>query len=168
MEGIAGLSRSAMAGPGTKAGGRADGLVEVDCSARSRSGADKIERWRVIDLCRLVEERWGVVYSETGMLPLLWSLDLAHRKTRRSIHKPTRRRRTPSKKGFATRLSEIVLAHPESERFEVWSQDEARVGQKGRTGYIWWQRGHTPRGRRDLGHRSAWIIGAVCPVRDTG
>jgi hypothetical protein len=50
----------------------------------------------------------------------------------------------------------------------VWSQDEARIGQTGRTGYIWWQRGQTPRGRRDFGHRSAWIIGAVCPVRDTG
>jgi len=50
----------------------------------------------------------------------------------------------------------------------VWSQDEARVGQTGRTGYIWWQRGQTPRGRRDFGHRSAWIIGAVCPARDTG
>ena len=51
---------------------------------------------------------------------------------------------------------------------EIWSQDEARVGQKGRTGYVWWQRGHTPRGRRDIGYQSAWIIGAVCPARDTG
>src|SRR5262249_61311308 len=59
-------------------------------------------------------------------------------------------------------------AHPEAERFEIWSQDEARVGQKGRTGYIWWQRGQTPRGLRDVGHQSAWIIGAVCPARDTG
>jgi hypothetical protein len=25
-----------------------------------------------------------------------------------------------------------------------------------------------PRGRRDFGHRSAWIIGAVCPTRGTG
>ncbi len=25
------------------------------------------------------------------------------------------------------------------------------------------QGGHTPRGRRDLGHRSAWIVRAVCP-----
>src|SRR6476646_11800504 len=65
-------------------------------------------------------------------------------------------------------LREIAQAHPEAKRFEIWSQDEARVGQKGRTGYVWWQRGHTPRGRRDLGHRSAWIIGAVCPARDTG
>jgi hypothetical protein len=43
-----------------------------------------------------------------------------------------------------------------------------RVGQKGRTGYVWWQRGHTPRGLRDVGYQSAWIIGAVCPARDTG
>jgi hypothetical protein len=41
---------------------------------------------------------------------------------------------------------------------EIWSQDEARVGQKGRTGYVWWQRGHTPRGRRDIGYQSAWIL----------
>jgi transposase len=60
------------------------------------------------------------------------------------------------------------VAHPEAQRFEIWSQDEARVGQKGRTGYVWWQRGHTPRGRRDVGYQSAWIIGAVCPAHATG
>jgi hypothetical protein len=38
--------------------------------------------------------------------------------------------------GFAARLSEIAEAHPDAERFEIWSQDEARVGQKGRTGYV--------------------------------
>jgi hypothetical protein len=72
------------------------------------------------------------------------------------------------KGGFAARLSEIARDHPQAQRFEIWSQDEARVGQKGRTGYVWWQRGHTPRGRRDIGYQSAWIIGAVCPARDTG
>ena len=45
-------------------------------------GVDQIGRWRVVDLCRYVEERWEVSYSETGMLRLLWSLDLSHRKTR--------------------------------------------------------------------------------------
>jgi hypothetical protein len=29
-----------------------------------------------------VQGRWGVSYSETGMLRVLWSLDLSHRKTR--------------------------------------------------------------------------------------
>jgi transposase len=33
-------------------------------------------------LCRYVEEHWDVRYRETGMLRLLWSLDLSHRKTR--------------------------------------------------------------------------------------
>jgi len=41
-----------------------------------------VVRWRIVDLCRYVEERWEVRYSETGMLRLLWSLDLSHRKTR--------------------------------------------------------------------------------------
>jgi hypothetical protein len=53
------------------------------------------------------------------------------------------------KGGFAACLTEIAEAHPEAP-LEIWSQDEARVGQKGRTGYVWWQRGHTPRGRRDI------------------
>ena len=42
----------------------------------------QVGRWRIVDLCRYVEERWAVSYSETGMLRLLWSLDLSHRKTR--------------------------------------------------------------------------------------
>jgi transposase len=37
---------------------------------------DKIARWRIVDLCQWVEERWGVSYSETGMLRVLWALDL--------------------------------------------------------------------------------------------
>ena len=90
------------------------------------------------------------------------------------VYPPHRRRsnkhwhRAPHIRGLTARLTEIAQAHPEAERFEIWSQDEARVGQKGRTGYIWWQRGHTPRGLRDVGHQSAWIIGAVCPARATG
>src|SRR5262249_52907506 len=43
---------------------------------------DKVTRWRIGDLCRWVEERWGVSYSDTGMLRVLRSLDLSHRKTR--------------------------------------------------------------------------------------
>jgi hypothetical protein len=44
--------------------------------------------------------------------------------------------RSFQKRGFAARLREIAQAHPQAERFEIWSQDEARVGQKGRTGYV--------------------------------
>jgi hypothetical protein len=84
-----------------------------------------------------------------------------------AIRRPTRRSSKRSKRRLC-RLYEIAEAHPGAERLEIWSQDEARVGQKGRTGYVWWQRGHTPRHRRDVGYQSAWIIGTVCPARDTG
>jgi hypothetical protein len=26
---------------------------------------DKVTRWRIVDLCRWVEERWGVSYSDS-------------------------------------------------------------------------------------------------------
>jgi transposase len=47
----------------------------------------KLERdgcvaWRLRDLCRLVERRFGVTYSETGMLRLVRSLDLSWQKAR--------------------------------------------------------------------------------------
>jgi transposase len=38
--------------------------------------------WRVRDLCRLVERRFGVRYSETGLLRLLHGLDLSWQKPR--------------------------------------------------------------------------------------
>jgi transposase len=43
---------------------------------------DGVVRWRIVDLSRWVTGRWEVSYSKTGMLRLLWSLDLSHRKTR--------------------------------------------------------------------------------------
>lgn len=38
--------------------------------------------WRIRDLCPLVERRFGVSYSETGMLRLPHGLDLSWQKAR--------------------------------------------------------------------------------------
>lgn len=43
---------------------------------------DGVSAWRAIDLCRVVEERFGVRYREGGMLRLLHALDLSWQKTR--------------------------------------------------------------------------------------
>ena len=43
---------------------------------------DGVSTWRAQDLCRLVEQRFGVVYSENGMLRLLHDLDLSWQKAR--------------------------------------------------------------------------------------
>ena len=167
-EGIAGLCNRPAPGRRPKLSEGQMAALKAVVLAGPDPAVDKVTRWRIVDLCRWVEERWGVSYSDTGMLRVLWSLDLSHRKTRPRHPQSNEKAQQAFKKRGAARLTEITQAHPEAERFEIWSQDEARVGQKGRTGYVWWQRGHTPRGLRDAGHQSAWIIGAVCPARDTG
>lgn len=43
---------------------------------------DGVSRWTARDLCRIVEDKHGVTYSENGMLTLLKSLDLSWQKTR--------------------------------------------------------------------------------------
>ncbi|MGH8621680.1 MAG: helix-turn-helix domain-containing protein [Burkholderiales bacterium] len=43
---------------------------------------DGVSSWRAKDLCRLVEARFGVAYSENGMLRLLHDLGLSWQKAR--------------------------------------------------------------------------------------
>lgn len=43
---------------------------------------DGISTWRAKDLCAIVERRYGVTYSEKGMLRLLHDLDLSWQKAR--------------------------------------------------------------------------------------
>ena len=64
-------------------------------------------------------------------------------------------------------MREVARQHP-GRRLELWFQDEARVGQKGRTTRVWFQRGARPRRPRQVGFASAWLSGAVCPEREAG
>ena len=48
----------------------------------ARRERDGCVAWRARDLCVLVERRFGVRYSETGMLRLLKGLDLSWQKAR--------------------------------------------------------------------------------------
>ena len=65
-------------------------------------------------------------------------------------------------------MHQTAVRHPEAERVELWFADEARVGQKGRTTHVWYQKGQRPCGVREHRFASAHLFGAVCPERDTG
>ena len=54
-------------------------------------------------------------------------------------------------------------AHPDK-KIALWFQDEARVGQKGRTGHRWWIKGQRPPGLADKRFASAYIFAAVRPA----
>lgn len=43
---------------------------------------DGVSAWRLVDICRLCEERFGVAYSVSGMFDLLKGLDLSWQKSR--------------------------------------------------------------------------------------
>lgn len=60
---------------------------------------DGVSAWRIVDLCRIVEERFGVTYREGGMLRLVKSLDLSWQKTRPSHPKADRAAQERFKKG---------------------------------------------------------------------
>jgi transposase len=81
-EGIAGLANRPLPGRAPKLSEGQMASLKAIVLRGPDPTVDRVERWRVVDLCRVVAERWGVAYSETGMLRLLWSLDLSHRKTR--------------------------------------------------------------------------------------
>jgi transposase len=87
-EGIAGLFNRALPGRSPKLTEGQMAALKAIVLRGPDLAVDRVERWRIVDLCRVVAERWGVAYSETGMLRLLWSLDLSHRKTR-PVHPKT-------------------------------------------------------------------------------
>ena len=49
---------------------------------------------------------------------------------------------------------------------QLWCQDEARVGQKGRGVRVWFERGLRPTGFIDHRYASAWLYAAVRPGTD--
>ncbi len=51
---------------------------------------------------------------------------------------------------------------------ELWFEDEARVGQKGRVTRVRYQKGVRPRGLREQRLASAHVFAAVCPERGAG
>jgi transposase len=64
---------------------------------------DGVSAWRILDLCRIVEERFGVTYREGGMRRLVRSLDLSWQKTRPSHPKADRAAQERFKRGASPR-----------------------------------------------------------------
>lgn len=60
-------------------------------------------------------------------------------------------------------MDAVRVAHP-GKRVELWFQDEARVGQKGRLRHRWWIRGERAPGICDRRFEWAYIFGAVRPA----
>ena len=65
-------------------------------------------------------------------------------------------------------MKKALLGTTAGTPIEVWFQDEARAGQKGSLTYVWAPIGSCPLMVRDNRHDSAYLFGAICPVRAVG
>ena len=86
------------------------------------------------------------------------------RRRDRAIRKKTRLPRRPLKR--APRLLRRIQRTHKNKRIRLFFQDEARIGQKGRTAYVWWKRGERPPGLCDKRFTFAYIFAAVEPGTD--
>src|SRR5438309_9546003 len=80
---------------------------------------------------------------------------------------PRRRGRRGVQKNFAASLAQIAEQQAAGQPIEIWFQDEARIGQKNKITRRWARRGTRPSAPHDQRTRSAYIFGAICPVRGT-
>lgn len=64
-------------------------------------------------------------------------------------------------------IKEIQKQYP-TKKLEIWTQDEARVGQHGTINRLWTETGTRPRVFRDCRFEYAYIFGAICPALKKG
>lgn len=66
---------------------------------------------------------------------------------------------------LGSKLAELAAARP-NERLQLWCEDEARVGQKGRVCHRWYERGVRPPGLADKRFESLYLFAACRPGTD--
>ena len=115
------------------------------------------------DLCRWLEGAPARAITPRACRGCSGGWNFRARRRGPSTRSGTRRRRRPSKRGACCTLSRGAARHPDK-RIELWFEDEARVGNKGRVCHRWWRRGERPPGVRQLGYQWAYIFAAIRPA----
>jgi transposase len=77
--------------------------IDTARAASYDRGRDGVSAWRIVDLCRIAEERFGTRYREGGMRRLVKALDLSWQKTRPRHPKADKAAQERFKKGVSPR-----------------------------------------------------------------
>lgn len=121
--------------------------------------------WTLPVLCEeVIAGRFGKTLHPASLSRIVRSLGLSRQKTRPQHPKSDAKAQEAFKEsGLSTKLMETTARHP-GKRVEIWFQDEARIGQKGRCAHRWWLRGERPLGLCDRRFQSTYLFAAVCPA----
>ena len=124
--------------------------------------------FKVRHIVDLVKDKWGICISNETARTRIHAMNLVHLVCRPKHHKADPVAQTEFKEKFPEVLAKIKSDHPEAEHVEVWVQDETRVGQKGKIGRRWAEKGSNPTTLVHGGFKSVWLFGAFCAERDVG
>ena len=143
---------------------------------------DGVVRWRRIDLCEVVERRFGVRVAERTMGAILHPARL--RQALGAAAPPAKRQPGPGaiQKTSSPSHARRCLRRRRASRWRSGSKSEpgqktvrgtvfpanARVGQQGTLTRLWARKGTRPRAPKDCRYASAYLFGAICPARATG
>src|SRR5512147_1148396 len=116
---------------------------------------------RCQDLCRILEEEFGVTLRRQAIYDLLHRLDYSS-----LMPRPQHEQANPEVQEFfkeivVEQIDAIAEAHPDQE-IRTYHQDEARFGQKGTITRVWARKGSRPRAVRQTGFTSLYVLAAVC------
>jgi transposase len=124
-------------------------------------------RITVYDIQQLLADEFNCCYSRSGVYALLDRLNVVWISARSKHPKHSEEAIEQFKKEFPEEVKRI-RDKIDSNKIEVWWQDECRIGQQGSLSRVWATKGTRPRVVRQRQFLSTYIFGAVCPDRDIG
>jgi transposase len=137
--------------------------IELDQLQQHRDGG----RVTAVDIQELLANSFDSRYSCSGVYALLDRLNIVWI-SGRSIHPKNSQEAIDTFKLTFPDEVEKIKNKIETNKIEVWWQDESRIGQQGSLARVWSTKGCRPRVVRQKQFLSTYIFGAVCPDRDEG
>jgi transposase len=167
-DGIAGLSDRTSPGRPPKLTREQSAELKRMVLAGPEDRENGCPEFKVRHIVDLVKDQWGIGISPEPARTRLHAMNLVPLVCRPKHHEADPVAQAAFKETFPEALAKIKSDHPEAEHIEVWVQDESRVGQKGKIGRRWAEKGSNPTTDVHGGFQSVWLFGAFCAERDGG
>jgi len=161
-----------------------EGLIEKEGRGRKpRLPADEEEKFKIAldelqesrkggrvtsnDIQTLLVDKFDCNYSIQGVYTLLDRINIVWISGRSKHPEHSQEAIDQFKDNFPEEV-EKIKEQLQSNKLEIWWQDESRIGQQGSLSRVWATKGTRPRVVRQQQFLSTYIFGAVCPDRDIG
>lgn len=137
--------------------------IKIDLLQEQRKGGSIT----ATEIQTFLAEEFNCCYSISGVYALLDRIGLVWITARSKHPKQNQEVIEGFKENFPEEVQKIQ-EKLDTNKIEIWWQDEARVGQRGTLSRQWATKGTRPRVVRQQQFISTYIYGAVCPSKDKG